>query len=70
MLRETLIAIHYPVYQTVVALAGIILSIRLLFEYSWGQSAVCGASLVASFWVGQGIVTLIRRGTRRSSSLD
>jgi hypothetical protein len=70
MLRETLITIHYPIYQTVVALAGIILSIRLLFDYSWGQSAACGAALVASFWVGQGIVLLIRRGTRRSSSID
>ena len=70
MTRETLIALHYPIYQTIVALAGIILSIRLLFDYSWGKSATYGIAMAASFWVGQGLVLLIRRATRRSSSLD
>jgi hypothetical protein len=70
MTRETLIALHYPIYQTIVALAGIILSIRLLFDYSWGRSATYSIAMVASFWVGQALVTLIRRATRRTSPLD
>lgn len=70
MLRRTadaLYAIHFPVYQSLVAILGAVLCIHILLDYSWGQSFTCGAVTVGAYWLGQGIVTLMYRSARRSS---
>jgi len=72
-LLQTLIAIHYDLYQTFLTLVGAIVLLHLLFDYSWAHSAAYGVVTVASYWVGQGIVALIQRVARnnaKSSSLD
>jgi Na+/citrate or Na+/malate symporter len=72
-LLRALIAIHYDLYQTVLALVGAVVLLHLLFDYSWSHSAMYGAVTVVSYWIGQGIVATVQRMIRhnaKSSSLD
>ena len=72
-LLRALVAVHYDLYQTVLALVGAVVLLHLLFDYSWSHSAMYGGVTVVSYWVGQGIVATIQRmmrGSAKSSSLD
>ncbi len=60
-----LYAVHFPLYQSLVAIIGAVLCIRILLDYSWGQAFSCGAVTVGAYWLGQGIVTLLHRSTSR-----
>lgn len=64
---KTCIAVHYELYQTFVALLGMVAVIHILCDFAWPRALGYGAITVGSYWVGQGIVTLFQRPTRRSN---
>ena len=67
-LKQRVLALHYPLYLTLLASIGAIVGIRLLMEYSWRDSVLYGVTLVLSFWLGQVVVGLMNR--KPTGSLD
>jgi hypothetical protein len=67
---RTCVAYHFEMYQTLVAVIGLIAVIHILFEFAWPRAIGYGIITVAAYWVGQGIVALLQRPARRHSSLD
>lgn len=61
---------HFELYQTLVAVIGLIAVIHILFEFAWPRAIGYGVITVAAYWVGQGIVALLQRPARHHSSLD
>jgi len=60
-LRRAVVAAHYPVYQTLLAVLGTVFSIHILFDYSLSKSLGYGAVTILAYWIGQGIVVLLQR---------
>lgn len=60
-LKQFLIDVHYPLYVTVLAMIGAVLSIRLLGDYSWREAAFYGVTLVLAFWLGQAVIGLLQK---------
>jgi hypothetical protein len=72
---RALVAIHFTLYLTALALAGTIVSIHILLDYGWLKSTGYGALMVGGFWLSQGLAVLINRamgygGKSRSGSFD
>lgn len=60
-LRRAVVAAHYPVYQTLLAVLGTVFSIHFLFDYSLTKSLGYGVVTVLAYWIGQGIVAMLQR---------
>lgn len=72
-LVRALVAIHYELYQSFLALVCTVAVLHILLDYTWAHACLYGVVTVAAYWVGQGIVALIQRAARRGdarSSLD
>jgi hypothetical protein len=71
-IRLALVAIHFELYQTLLALIATVAVLHILLDYNWPHAAAYGAVTVAAYWVGQGIVALIQRAirSRTRSSMD
>ena len=72
---RALIAVHFTLYQTTLALVAMVTVLHLLLNYGWMQSTEYGFFTVSGFWIGQGLVTLVNRalgygGKKRNGSLD
>jgi hypothetical protein len=72
---RTLVALHFTLYQSALALLAMTVLIHLFSTFSWLQSAGCGVLMVTGFWLSQGAATLINRalgygGKSRSGSVD
>jgi hypothetical protein len=71
MLLRWIVAYHFPVYQTLVGLFGVIACLRILSPYSLPLCIGYGSVTVGSYWVGQGLVALVqRRRAKQSNSFD
>lgn len=73
MLRNTSVtaaAARFALYNTVLWLVGLVAIIHMLFDYSWSLSLGYSAVTVGSYWLGQGIVTVLQKTRSHSSSLD
>ena len=72
MLHNTTVtaAARFALYNTVLWVVGLVAIIHLLFDYSWSLSLGYSAVTVGSYWLGQGIVTVLQKARPHSSSLD
>jgi hypothetical protein len=72
---RALVAVHFALYLTALALVATTMSLHILLEYSWMRSAGYGALMVGGFWLSQGSAVLINRamgygGKSRSGTFD
>lgn len=67
MIRRTLAAAGYDLYQSVVAVAALVVVLHFLFEYGWTRSLGYAVATIGAYWAGQGLVVVIKAMTRRSS---
>jgi hypothetical protein len=72
---RSLVAIHYTLYLSAIALLAIIAVLCILLDYSLLRSVGYSALMVGGFWMSQGLAVLINRamgfgGKSQSGSLD
>lgn len=73
MLRRispTSLPTFYDVYQTVIAILGMLGVNRILFEFSWSRSIGYAVGTVMAYWAGTGLVSLLQRSLKTKTSLD
>lgn len=57
----------YDLYQTLISVIAMLGVTRILFEMPWAQAFGCSFLTVLSFWLGQGIVSLLQQRRRRGN---
>lgn len=72
---RAIVANHFTLYLTLLALVGAAAVLYILLEYSLTRSFGYGALMVSGFWVSQGLAVLINRamgygGKSQSGSFD
>ena len=69
MLRRTTplpLPTFYDLYQTLIAIIGMVGVNRILFEFSWPRSIGYAVCTVMAYWAGNGLVTLLQKGLKTS----
>ena len=61
MERRSLLPSFYDIYQTIIAIIGMVGICRMLMEFSWTRSIVYSVVTLAAYWLGNGIVALVQK---------
>lgn len=57
----------YDLYQTLLAIVGMVGVCRILFDFSWLPAAGYAVGTVAAYWAGTGLFSLFQKGGKRNA---
>jgi hypothetical protein len=65
--RRSILPTFYDLYQTLIAIIGMVGVNRILFDFAWSRAIGYALCTVLAYWAGQGLVVLLQRSAKTSA---